>query len=414
MSNHLAIATVTATLQRMLQTAVGTDVPGAEVRAGRPDATATPPVRVSLFLYQVVSNAAWHNRDLPTRDPDGRLIERPLAALDLHYLLSFYGSELTLEPQRMLGSAVRALHARPLLTRQMIKDALGDAALNFLAGSDLADQIELVKFTPLPLSLDELSKLWSVFFQVPYALSIAYQGTVVLIEAKESPRPALPVRRRGLYVAPFRQPVIDEVVSEAGAGQPILAGAKAIITGTQLRGGITRVRIGGVEVEPPEVSDSRIALTLPAGLRAGVQGIQVVHRIMLGEPATPHRGVESNVAPFVLCPSITTVNVSDPKGAGSEPRSAKITVQLNPEVGKAQRLVLLLNQLAAVAPAAYSFVSASRNADADSIVMPVEGLRAGSYLVRVQVDGAESPLTVDTDPNSPSFNQYIGPQAVIP
>jgi hypothetical protein len=43
-------------------------------------------------------------------------------------------------------------------------------------------QIENVKLTPISLSLEELSNLWSVFFQVPYALSVAYEAAAVLIE----------------------------------------------------------------------------------------------------------------------------------------------------------------------------------------------------------------------------------------
>jgi hypothetical protein len=41
-------------------------------------------------------------------------------------------------------------------------------------------------------------------------------------------------------------------------------------------------------------------------------------------------------------------------------------------------------------------------------------VRAGEYLVRVQVDGAESPLVVDGDPTSPTFNQFLGPLVTIP
>ena len=86
-------------------------------------------------------------------------------ALDLHYLLSFHGDEAKLEPQRLLGSVARTLHAHPVLTREMIQDTLQDPLFGFLAGSDLADQVEPVKFTPSFLSLEELSKLWSVFLR---------------------------------------------------------------------------------------------------------------------------------------------------------------------------------------------------------------------------------------------------------
>jgi hypothetical protein len=49
-----------------------------------------------------------------------------------------------------------------------------------------------------------------------------------------------------------------------------------------------------------------------------------------------------------------------------------------------------------------------------SITFAMSGVASDEYLLRVQVDGAESPLTVDTDPDSPTFNQYIEPRVTIP
>ncbi|WP_456429130.1 Pvc16 family protein [Rhodocaloribacter sp.] len=209
MSNFLAIATATATLQQLLLESLGVDVPGALATTLRPDnarLSAAGNYGVNIYLYQAAPNAAWRNADLPTRDASGRLSRRPKMALDLHYLLTFYGDEENLQPQRILGSVARTLHARPVLTRAMIQSAI-DAAVSvdpghFLADSDLAGEIERVKFTPIPLSLEELSKLWSVFFQTPYALSMAYLGTVVMIEAEETPSLALPVQTPVIEVAP--------------------------------------------------------------------------------------------------------------------------------------------------------------------------------------------------------------------
>jgi len=195
MSNALAIATVTTALAQIVRTAAQSVVNGADVLTGRPDPAATPAHRIHLFLYQVSPNAVMRNNDLPTRSSDGKVVTRPTVALDLHYLLAFYGSETELEAQRMLGAVARDLHSRPLLTRSMIQGAI--ASQPFLSGSNLADAVEQVKFTPLGVSLEEMSKIWSIFYQIPYALSIAYQGTVVLIESEEAAQPALPVLKRG-------------------------------------------------------------------------------------------------------------------------------------------------------------------------------------------------------------------------
>jgi hypothetical protein len=415
MSNFLAVATVTATLRGILQSAVGADVNGATVTAVRPDGAGNnlPDVGANLYLYQVAPNAAWRNADLPTRDSDGQLVQRPRTALDLSYLLTFYGNEAELEPQRCLGSIARMLHARPVLTHQKIRDTIDNTP--FLNGSNLDEQVELVKFTPLPLSLEELSKLWSVFFETPYTLSVAYQGTVVLIESGEEPEAALPVLDRNLYGAPLRQPLIEQVISQVGADRPIVAESAVILRGKRLRGGVTEVRVGGmdpVQPTPEDVSESQIELMLPAGLRAGVQGVQVIHSLDIGTPAVPHRIFESNVAAFVLHPIIKKkangeyeIEVTNLQGGGNDPRSADLTVKLAPQVGKNQRVML---ELLSGETVAHLFAAAPLAADTDETTFRITGVTAGTYLVRVRVDGAESPL--DRDEN----NQPIAPKVTIP
>jgi hypothetical protein len=161
-SNYLAISTVTAALSQLIQAAIEIDVFGASVSTVRPDTAGngTSQARVNIYLYQVTPNASFRNDDLPTRRADGSMSQRPRVALDLHYLLTFYGEELDLIPQRLLGSVVRTLHSESMLTRQRIRDTISSSTFSFLANSNLAEEVELVKFTPLPLSLEELSKLW--------------------------------------------------------------------------------------------------------------------------------------------------------------------------------------------------------------------------------------------------------------
>jgi Pvc16 N-terminal domain len=442
MSNFLAIATVTATLSRQLQNVIGTDVPGATVTNLRPDGSGggTPAPRVNLYLYQVTPNATWRGHDLPTRRSDGSLTQRPQVAFDLQYLLSFYGDEAQLEPQRLLGSVARTLHARPVLTQRMIRDAIASPTFTFLAPSNLAEALESVKLMPLSLDLEALSKLWSVFFQTPYALSLAYQANVVLIESDDVPQPSLPVRDRNIYVMPIRQPMIEQVRSAAGLQQPISVGSTLMVAGQKLQGTPTQVRIGDVEVTPDAVSDTEIRVVLAAppfpatALRAGIQGIQVIHPWLIGTPPVPHRGSESNVAAFVLRPTIVVPpdavrlqceTSTDPTTGQPVTRcSGTLAVDFTPAVGRQQRVVLFLNQLAAAPqPRAYSYDAPLQNGLAESesttrITFPLQRVVAGTYLVRVQVDGAESLLTVRPDPNQPSQPdptdpRYIAPQVTI-
>jgi len=402
MSDQLAIATVTAALQQILSPAVAQAVNGAKVGFSRPDGGGTQPAQVNAYLYQITPNAAFRNADLPTRRSDGSLMTKPQAALDLHYLLTFHGDDTQLEPQRMLGAVVATLHSQPLLTRQSILSALTQNA--FLAGSNLADQIEAVRFTPTSLSLEEFSKLWSVFFQIEYSLSVAYQASVVLVESPDTPQEAPPVLARKLYVVPFRWPAIDRVVSQAGADQPIVAGSTLSIQGKQLQADTTLVLLEGVERTPSAVADTQVLLPLPTDVHAGVKGLQVIQKIAMGSPPASHRGFESNVAPFVLRPTITAITAA---AAPNPPGGTNVTVTVSPNIGAGQRAALILNNLAATPPTAYTSAATVAAADSAQVTINIPGVPTGQYLARVQIDGAESLLTATS-------NQFTGPLVSMP
>jgi hypothetical protein len=427
MSNYLAIATVTATLRQLLKAAVDVDVPGAAVGTDRPrDPASASGAGIDIYLYQARPNSALRNQDLPVHDPSGTLVQRPTAALDLDYLLTFYGDEASLEPQRLMGSAVRTLEERPLLTKEMIGEAIANTAFTFLAGSDLADAPDGVHFSPIPLSLEDLSKLWSVFFQVPHSLALAYRASLVRIEGQDTPRPGLPVSEYGVYVQPFLGPHVETVESQAGASEPILHDSTLVVRGLHLKGDETRVRVAGEEVAPQTETSRQLVLPLSsvptASLRAGVQGLQVTHNISMGSPPTPHRGPESGVAPFVLRPTITARQIlNSVEEDGSGRFSATVSLTLAPRVGKKQRLSVLLNEFGAPstrAPHAYIFDAPSRDLPAapDSVAtveVPISGVASGDYLLRIVVDGAESLLERDQTSGSPTFGKYVGPKETI-
>jgi len=421
MSNHLAIATATSTFSQLLEKAASV-IDEAKVTIGRPKEGT--PTGINLFLYQANYNAAFRNVDLPARRSEGTVVQRPQAALDLHYLLTFYGTESNLEPQILMGSTVSILHAQPILTKDMIRQEIYRCTVenpdHYLSRSDLADQVERIRFTPVTMNLEELSKLWSVFFQIPYSVSLVYQASVVLVEADVLPQMALPVRIPKLYTTTFRQPVVEKVEAEEGKNIPIVSSSNIIITGQQMKGDTTKVRMGEVEVtiaptDPANtVSDTIIRLSLGSSLfagqslRSGVLGLQVLHPAMMGVPEVEHYGIESNVKPFVMHPTITVQSVSE----------TELTLTFNPKVEKNQRVVALLNEFDVANPRSYTLKAPSDNGivlvsetETDSITFSLEGVEAGEYLVRVQVGGAESPLEVDADPNNP---RYINPRVTIP
>ena len=411
MSNYLAVATVTAALAQIVQTAAQKAVGGATVEVGRPSASNNNGVlhRVNLYLYQVSPNAALRNADLPTRDSGGNFTQRPQVALDLHYLLAFYGDEKTLEPERMLGAVTRDLNAWPLLGQRAIQDAISSNP--DLNGSDLADAIESVRFTPLTLSLDELSKLWSVFFQTPHALSMVYQGTVVLIEAEESAAPAPPVLQRGdqdrgvdTQLGPFPRlgGIFIGEPADSSQNRPAAAdlrprppsypaahlGLQLVLSGENLAGDGVQVefvhpRLAAAEpLDPSALEPGEIRVDLPAANHVVAQtkwaaGLYSVRAVV-------QRGDEvktSNALPLALAPRILQIQPANPiPGAGGD---VTLTITCSPQVLPKQKAELLLadRQVAAedhpTATGTLTFVVKDAPAVKDA-------------LVSVRVDGVES------------------------
>jgi hypothetical protein len=205
MSNALAIAHVTQALALLIENNVGPEFGEAvkvEPRKPPADQQLEQPT-ISVFLYQVTPNTSQRNDDLPTRASDGTLVKRPAAALDLQYLISAYGDEKELVGQRLIGSVVRTLHEIPVLPKDVIEQA-GERP--YLAGSDLPEAAQRVRFSPTVMDIDETSKLWGMLYQTPYTLSVVYQATLVLIDGRQTPAPGRPVERPEVRVLPFGAP----------------------------------------------------------------------------------------------------------------------------------------------------------------------------------------------------------------
>jgi hypothetical protein len=96
------------------------------------------------------------------------------------------------------------------------------------------------------------------------------------------------------------------------------------------------------------------------------------------------------------------------------PHGGTLTLTLSPPVGREQSVALLLNSDMNnyVIPLPTRSLSDPPTATSFNFKIPATVL-PDTYLVRVRVDGAESALKVDTDDQSPTFNQYIGPKLKI-
>ena len=437
MSSALGLAGVSAVLADLLNNGVvdhdlAAMIGTVKVSAKPPDrvvpGNGADPNQLNLFLYHVAPNSGWRNNGLPSRDAAGNRLKNPPLALDLFYLLTAYG-EKDFNAEILLGYAMHLLHETPVLTREAIRKALrGPSApvtgeilptdFKTLVATDLAEQVEQIKIIPQSMSTEEMSKLWTAL-QTSYRPTAAYQVSLVLIEARRPTKQTLPVRERMLFVTPFQLPLIESIESAAGPNEPITANSTLLIKGQQLRGDVTSVVIGGIKFTPTPAnlgaSEIKIPLPPPAPdvLRAGIQSAQVVHEIDLGKPPTPHRGVESNIAAFILHPKITV-----PANA-----SGTLTITFDPKVGKSQRAILLLGErnpppdraalsFSLTAPPDNGITVPGQN-DTDAITFSLQGVEPGEYFVRAHVDGAESSLTIDTTPGSPTLNQFNGPAVTI-
>ncbi|MDB9494546.1 DUF4255 domain-containing protein [Spirulina major CS-329] len=422
MSNHLAIATVTATLQRIIQSTIQADVSGARVTTLRPDSigTATPTTGVNIFLYHVPVNYMWGNSaEIQRRNRRGEGAVRSRTAVDMHYMISCYGNDAELEPQRLLGSVIRTLTDYAIISRDLIHDTLEDANLEYLSNSDLSEQFAEIAFAPLNLTLDELSKVWSVFFQTPYCLSVAYKATVAMIEGEATGEAPLPVsdRQYGGTSPLAGQPQITEVISDRGRFYPIETHSTLRIRGQHLNGPDPFIRIGAIEAAPTELSTDQLLLnlaTLPTDqLRAGIQSLQLVYRQGKADRGKPAPRVESNTAPFVLRPTLDRLEIGSLTGTPRRGRNGTITAQSNLPMLPEQRVTLSLHEWSTNDPATYLFEASARDAIATVVNIPIKNVKPGDYLVRLHVDGAESCLEVDQDPESDTYGWYVGPRLLI-
>jgi Pvc16 N-terminal domain len=193
-SDYLAVAAVSAVLRSLLTTALTVDGPQLVLGASDPGITALSPSLVktgreerpqlNLFMYYFSIDPAL---DVASTSEQGEELGISSLALDLHYLVSAYGSE-QLAPEVLLGFAMKVFHDTPVVSGMTIQKALGalatsnaTAAEKLIGNSALANQIEHIRITPEALTTEEIYRLWPAF-HAAYRPSIAIQISVVVIQ----------------------------------------------------------------------------------------------------------------------------------------------------------------------------------------------------------------------------------------
>ena len=413
-STPLGVAAVTYVLQRMLNDGLKNrnpvtpnnisisvlDAPLVSIQT--PDKIkADTKDQLNLYMYMVSFNTGWRNQMQPVRNSSGTRIENTPLALDLHYLLSAYTKGDDLNRDILLGFGMQVFHDNPILSKAFIAAELAAPTPSYLSKTNLDKQVEHIKITPETLSAEEISRLWTAF-GAKYRPSAAYKVTVLLTQTQRDIEPGPPVRSRNVYVKPFQQPVIekvlwiDPVTKKPQANRIIVADDTVSIQGYNLKGEVVEVKFGE---NPPlplaEVTDKQIIVSLPDYLKAGVQSVQVIHKINMGTPELPHNGPVSNAGVFMLSPKITPPTNVDFSGS---PQRIFIR-DINPPVQHGQKIYVLLDEIVHAPetrmPKFWQIGVPEEDLPAEnttktSLPVLIQGIDNGTYKVRLRVDNAES------------------------
>ncbi len=140
--------------------------------------------KVSLFLFHLQVNAELRNEQRYSPPPLGPAIEpvtlQQALPLDLRFLITVFRVPSLPEspPNELttLGQIIQTLHVQPMLS-----------------GDSLDGQV--VRMTPEPYPMEELSRVWGLFPQDVYRTSVVYLASPVFIDAGQV-LAGLPVKRR--------------------------------------------------------------------------------------------------------------------------------------------------------------------------------------------------------------------------
>lgn len=383
MKAYLRVAAVTAAMQELLLPAVHAVVPDGLVKTGIPfDGTRQKQFQgINLFLFQVERNASLANQDLAARAEDGSFLQAPVAAIDLHYLLTFYGDESQLVPQKLLGAAVSWIHTWPVLSHADLQYLAQRSPGGIIDESGIADQIETVILTQLPLGIEAMMRLWTVFM-VPYTLTVACRASVILLEAVDSPPPKPNPKK--LRIAFGSSPIPITELSDVHFD----LGDVLEVQMPERREQAVNIALGNAPVKPEPAQGSTVDYTMTPelsvrhGLRPGPNPIRLVD----------NGGTPVAEKSFTLRPAIQRVSRQTTAPTGilrpGDPRKFTLTAVIMPPVAEGQTIALSLAPIGKNAtPPRPSSVSRTAAGEISAVF---DGVRPGSYRVSVLVDGVPS------------------------
>jgi len=173
MGHDETIKDVSKTLLDLLKTSLG-DIVGRIALASPKNPGSN---LLTIFLYKVLENPYLKNQDRSLLPPNanGQLTEQsPPLTVDLYYLLTAYSGGDILEAHRALSRAMRVFYDNGVLRGSQLRSDVPSKGLT-------ADSI--LRVTLNPITIEDMTRIWSVFPDTPYEISVTYLVTPVPIES---------------------------------------------------------------------------------------------------------------------------------------------------------------------------------------------------------------------------------------
>lgn len=167
-----AIRDVGETLINLLQTQLSAFVTGPTQIALVSPAEASPNVRLSLYLYSITPTPELRNEmEIPGNTIDDEPVSLPL---NLYYLLTTFSrlpdlTSRSLDAQLLMGQAMRVFFENGILT-----------------GSALRGRLPLdeeLRVSLQPITVEDLTRVWSVFPDKALTASVSYLVTPVRLRS---------------------------------------------------------------------------------------------------------------------------------------------------------------------------------------------------------------------------------------
>jgi hypothetical protein len=403
MNPGFAVAAATVAFADRLHALIGEAVPGARVTMVDPSSESlrTGDAIVNLYLFRTMRDGATSNRDLPTRGGAGQPMASPTLMLQLDYMISFFGEEARLDPQRLLGLVAGGLNATPYLERGNLRAA---AAATPWLGAPPGATGERLRIVPMDLSPEAMARIWSDFVHAPYQLSQFYTVSPVALEVPLSVAPVLPVRRIGIAARPNAPIAIHSIVNGTAPDLPLVGGGTMAIR-------MADPGQAGISVD----LDGAAATGVRAGFDSDGFGALLVD-LTANQPG-----------PLTGGPTIVQVRRGG-AGASVEAQSVPLEVMIVPGFAApptideaAEQLSVTMALTVPADAAAAILLFATAGGGAESVRLPclarvaagtglaasLGGVAPGRYFVAVEIDGLASLLDYSGD-------RYTGPIVVVP